>query len=155
MNPKEIKNFSEPETIDLTFDILKKKYAQWESTRELPHSFSNQYVVLRGFLYKNEKNWVLAGEPNLKSCCIGNNSKKGGQLAVFGTLPQDPLLNVVKIKGQLHVSENSDFFYTLYDAAILENVSNSANFDSTAFLFFGIFIVGIILWKNRKKNELK
>lgn len=44
-------------------------------------------VTVRGFLYKlDEDQWVMAREPNLRTCCIGSVEKSTEQILVAGRL---------------------------------------------------------------------
>lgn len=47
-----------------------------------------QKVAIKGFLYKSDSHdIILAAEPNLKSCCIGNSTKRNRQIIVIGDIP--------------------------------------------------------------------
>lgn len=63
---------------------------------ELPHLNFNklsetvqQEVIVRGFLYQNARgDWILAAEPNLKTCCVGSPEKMESQIFVAGDVSQ-------------------------------------------------------------------
>ena len=49
------------------------------SFRELDQHLGEE-IEIRGFLYQKEDLWILAPQPNLKSCCVG----KGTYIVVEG-----------------------------------------------------------------------
>lgn len=72
---------------------------------------NNRYVSLRGFLYKNEQGeWILASQPNLKSCCLGTSHKAKEQIAVsFESLPSLPSKGqAITLEGFLVYAAPSD-----------------------------------------------
>lgn len=59
-----------------------------------------QEVVVRGFLYHTPNgDWVLAAEPNLKSCCQGAGHKVDRQIFVGGDIGQPEPGRVYSLKG--------------------------------------------------------
>ena len=112
--------------VPLHFDQLISGYSTWEKTKVIPSSLSeynNKKITIKGFLYKNNnENWILASEPNLKSCCVGSHLKLNSQIIVYGDLPINPTSRAVSIEGKLQIaSTNSKYFYTLKEASIQTN----------------------------------
>ena len=98
------------------------------------HELSQQqldqkHIKIRGFLYQTANGkWILADEPNLKSCCIG---KKAAQQIFLEDFQAPPLSNsVVEIAGFLtfEPSWNShgkmEKLYVLKNAVILPPEDN-------------------------------
>lgn len=74
---------------------------------------------IRGFLYKTEKQqYILAAEPNLKSCCVGSASKRNKQILVSGTI--DPQLfnsdRPITLKGLLEYDNDREFPWHMTEA---------------------------------------
>lgn len=56
-------------------------------------------VTIRGFLYQStDGEWILADQPNLKTCCVG---KKVGQIFLDGDFSEIPTYKPVSITGTL------------------------------------------------------
>jgi hypothetical protein len=94
--------------MELTFDDLSKGYEEWNATGAFTSalgSFDQQQVNIRGFLYpaQNEK-WILASEPDLKSCCVGSETKIMKQIYVVGNIPKETSNFVVALQGQFHIN---------------------------------------------------
>lgn len=65
---------------------------------EIVDSMPQRHVQMRGFLYKTETGeFILASEPNLKSCCISTDAKRDRQVVVVGKemLEMTPSLTVL------------------------------------------------------------
>jgi hypothetical protein len=74
------------------------KSLSFEQLKKLDYSQQNQDIRITGFLYaKGDDTWILAAEPNLRSCCVGSKNKINQQ---------------VHIEGQFN-GENSPFAGTL------------------------------------------
>lgn len=120
------------ESTSLTFDQLWEAYSSWQASGKLPEgvlSLQGQLVQIRGFLYVTtvgaREGWILAAEPNLKSCCMGSSTKRGLQLAVNGDLPDQAPATVVALQGRLQLSSGTEGpFYALSDASMLPESSS-------------------------------
>ena len=75
-------------------------------------------IAIKGFLYKSlEDKWILASEPNLKSCCVGSKEKHDKQIYLEGFLSNDPPLHAVMAEGRFKVRNN---VYTLSEVKLIE-----------------------------------
>lgn len=123
----------------LTFDQLREDYSSWSLSGNLPETllaYAEQQVMIRGFLYSaGDETWILASEPNLKSCCVGASSKRGLQLTVTGSLPKEPPITALLVQGTLKVTpESLKSFYALEQAFIVEEPFSLS-------LFWGVALV--------------
>ena len=68
------------------------------------HEWKDGFPVrVRGFLYRAENSQViLAGEPNLKTCCVASPSKRNEQLVIESYEEEPPKHTVVVLEGSLH-----------------------------------------------------
>lgn len=82
-------------------------------------------ATLRGFLHRKDSMWILAAEPNVKSCCIANANQATKQIILegdFSTLSQQ---TVVKIEGLLTYKQP---FYHLQKASVVHSKNGSFPF---------------------------
>lgn len=86
---------------------LPDHYNRESSIQELKRnlvSYDQREVYLRGFLYQTAgKQWVLAAEPDLKSCCIGATDKVAQQVFLEGDFAQHPSSRAMLLQGTFHV----------------------------------------------------
>ncbi len=135
--------------LETTFDQLISGYSSWESTKEIPaslHDYNNQKISIKGFLYKNNnENWILAAEPNLKSCCVGSQLKQNSQIIIYGDLPTIPSSRATLIQGKLHIAFNdSKYFYTIKEASVQNSSSYYEHFWGMA-VVISLFYLAIYL----------
>lgn len=75
-------------------------------------SLQGKRVEIRGFLYKNGRDeWILAAEPNLKTCCMGSKEKRDRQLLIIDQIDDLPTplpLTAITLQGDLIIGANSD-----------------------------------------------
>lgn len=93
---------------------------------EMAKNLHNQQVIVRGFLYQNSENkWILAHQPNLKSCCIGKEALMSQQIFVEGSM--SPTLQAVTLQGRFQVNptfnQNGNFkeMYFLDQAIVVSS----------------------------------
>lgn len=101
-------------------------------------SYHHREVKIRGFLYyTQEKGWILAPEPNLKSCCLGNLEKINQQIFVseMPTLKQSNQAVVVEGTYQRKLVEGR-WIHQLANARILE--------ETKSYWSLGVFVLGMI-----------
>lgn len=71
--------------------------------------YHGREVTVRGFLYQSlDGRWILASEPNLKTCCVGSPRKVWQQIIVDGEFESVPANKVVQIAGTLRVDPVQD-----------------------------------------------
>lgn len=72
------------------------------SLNRLTPELSEEMVEVRGFTYRTERGeWVLAGQPNLKSCCTGSENRRSEQIVLRGWGGEEPSRRAVKVRGLL------------------------------------------------------
>lgn len=114
----------------------------------------NQPVEIRGFLYQQpNEQWILASQPNLKSCCLDNEKVVGTRLNVsWRSMPQASSLAVL-LSGDLHIdSQDSKKAYQLENAEILPQ----ANFSWPYAILLGCLLaasITFLLKKNRSHSQ--
>lgn len=106
-------------------------------------------VEIKGFLYKlEEETFILAAEPNLKSCCIGNSNKQHKQLIVYGDLLLKHLdsFSPITLRGVL-VNNKQDSPLQLIKAVVVEE-EKSGDFERTWTACIALIILGVYaIWK--------
>lgn len=80
--------------------------------------YEGQQISIRGFLYQTaDDRWILAAEPNLKSCCIGTEHKSRPQIQILGDFTKEHLDRVLTLQGLM--SSDSRPLPQLLEASIL------------------------------------
>lgn len=98
-------------------------FFQLEATTH-EESFVEQRIRIRGFLYQQESSLILAGEPNLKTCCVGSAAKRHAQILVFGDIEKAlEHMTPVIVEGHLTFDPHSLFPYRLEQAALVPQES--------------------------------
>ncbi|MGA8164071.1 MAG: hypothetical protein WB791_03480 [Waddliaceae bacterium] len=93
----------------------------------------NQWIHIRGFLYRRENgDWMIAKEPDLKTCCLGSRKKLFDQMPIYGDLRAGPHKHAVTVMGRLdalptwdHEGKLVDLFH-LKEAKILPEQGGKA-----------------------------
>jgi hypothetical protein len=120
--------------------------------------WDNQIVRLRGFLYpKEDSKWVLAAQPNLRSCCIGNQANVKEQIRVEGDMPFQAPNYVGEGEGLFRIKRlpNQDpliHSYALEQARLIS--PQSISFKEIGLVFF-LFLLMAIAYRYRKKLSSK
>lgn len=110
-----------------------------------------QTISIRGFLYQTaEKQWILAADPDLKSCCVGSHDKARRQIYLEDELflPGQPA-QAITLQGRFHHTDEGPPYYWLSEVTV---VAESTSWG--AYTFAGVIIIGIALalyFKNRLK----
>ena len=144
--------------ITLAAGILTSAPATELSLRQLTadsvHEFQNEQVKIRGFLYqKDDGAWILAAEPNLRSCCVGSAKKRESQVWVnLKHPPASPSLAAYDIEGTFRVQtvEGASRF-CLDQAKISEG--RAVPRGALALAGTGIALGGMFFWTLRKRRS--
>lgn len=113
----------------------------------------NKQVRIRGFLYQNAQGeWILASQPNLKSCCVGTPSKFHQQIFISNHLSPASTAYVSTIEGIFRIHSHN--LYRLEQAYLIEE-SHFPIFEGIFMVFLGMG--GWLLYrsKNRVATLLK
>lgn len=100
-----------------------------------------QEIQIRGFLYKISDKYVLAKEPELKSCCIGTASKTHEQIFILGEFPETSY--ALTLQGHLQVRPVYDLEGRLIELYHLDNAQIVPH--ETPLWKFGIITLSMIL----------
>lgn len=126
-------------TAVLTFHDLNDK-----SPEEIVRTYQGKEVEITGFPYKTADGvWILADDPQLKSCCVGSDKKKKSQIVLDGEKGAYPSHQVLTLLGELNFSDGR---------WRLTNYSHKHEGSSFGWLIAGafIFIFGGISLKRMK-----
>lgn len=113
-----------------------------------------QEVVIRGFLYHLDDHFILASEPNLKSCCVGISHLDRPQIIVLG-LPFDTELpsTTVVLRGMFKIDANHRY---LLENTIIEQESHDSHFLWMLTIGVGcVFAILIIFTFREGSNKAK
>jgi hypothetical protein len=109
-------------------------------------SFHQQEVEIKGFLYCNAKQqWILASEPNLKTCCVGSVQKISQQIFLDRAFSEVTTGQAVAMQGVLlvqPVKNNQNEVVQLYH---LHNASLIVKEPSWALLTIVLIVLILIL----------
>lgn len=111
-------------------------------------------IEIRGFLYQGKNGeWILSGEPNLKSCCVGSMEKRSQQIILHDTFSQEQINKVVHLQGILH---KQDHLYILDEITLIEKTSHShglINLGLASLILLFFLIYRISLNKNKQRTQ--
>lgn len=136
------------------FDFFKlEEIAKKE--RQNPNQINaNPYIQIRGFLYETQdSHLILAAEPNLKSCCVGNSSKRDKQLLVTGNISKNNTqATPVTLQGHLVIDNQQAFPFRIENAQIIAETNHSYTtlIGVTSVL---VLICALFVFKYKKKNS--
>lgn len=86
--------------LDNLQDYLQKDASVQLLQRQMAN-VDQQHVEIKGFIYQSsDHQWILAAEPNLKTCCIGTSNKIARQILLSGNIENPPINQAVTVKGQ-------------------------------------------------------
>lgn len=110
-------------------DYLQRDASVQLLQRQLGNYHEHQ-VQIRGFLYQApDQQWMIASEPNLKSCCIGSSNKIAHQILLSGNIPTLDFSHAVTIQGRFLIEPVWDSngvltkLYSIHDAKIISDSS--------------------------------
>lgn len=134
------------ETPVVTFDLLFPMIQEQTETAE-PIPYEGQRVEVRGFIYYlASKQWILAPEPNLQSCCLGSKEKARKQLLVQGSLPPSLSSSAIVIQGilqRLPLGQHPSL--SLVEATLVEENHSPLLYFASILISLGLFLG----WKKR------
>lgn len=100
----------------LAGDILPLSFAEGNFEQ-----YHNKEVTVRGFLYQDQQqHWVLAAEPNLRSCCIDSKPHIMLPADFVGKVTKQP----VTLQGHFHVEPNHN--YRMENATFVKESTTSS-----------------------------
>lgn len=121
-----------------------------------PEMFSQHYeqeVQIRGFLYPLENQsleFILAAQPNLKSCCVGSSTTFLSQIIVSGlSIDQLNPSAAQLISGILF--EDSFHRYRLKEAKIIEEKKGESFYFIMGFIV--VTALTIIAWRLKRRGR--
>lgn len=139
----------------LTFIDFKKGHTEWLETKVLPEKLSSangQRICIRGFLYqKADKAWILASEPNVKSCCLGSQNKEAEQILIVTSADIQHSQLAVTVCGDLHISTDKFPFYSMKNISISKAAKPLWSY--TAFAAMAISFCGAVFVYRKKKQS--
>lgn len=114
---------------------------------------NGQLVAIRGFLYESsESQVILAAEPNLKSCCVGNASKRQKQLLIHGNIHPTTSNSAITLQGNLIVATGDSFPFRLENAEIAPEKDKC--YQALGFVGLGLILLsGGAYYALRKKGK--
>lgn len=139
-----------PNPISLSFQQLVDEKEQ----------IADQEVLIRGFLYKTDNGqWVLASEPNLRTCCVGSSNHVKKQIFLENSyVGAHPNAELVSIQGILRKDPMKDVqgnliqYYSLQNVTIIENKGQGhLSYLSLLFPLVVLVIIYLIYLKNKDK----
>lgn len=149
--------FLDAEPIPVSFQMLK----DLDSSKMDTASLVDQEITIRGFLYQDvNQKWILASEPNLKTCCVGSEKKVKQQIVLSGTFAKQLLGQAVTLNGIFtiepqYTNEGSlTGLYYLKNAIIEKNETKSWPLLTLTVVLFGLCVT----WVSRRfvfKKELQ
>lgn len=102
-------------------------------------------ISIRGFLYQNQEGrWVLAKEPNLKTCCLSSQSNLERQLFLESSFSADKINSIITLKGIFQKEKNSLTRIEL----IKDDQKNLKNVAIVTILFATLSIL-VLLWRRK------
>jgi hypothetical protein len=109
-------------------------------------------IKIRGFLYLSPSgDWILAAEPDLKSCCIGSKSKANQQIFLDGHFDPQLVNYAHEISGVIHIDakDQEERYYYLQKAVLLKKNRDYSTI-AIGVIVFGICIcVMVIFFRNK------
>lgn len=121
-------------------------------------SWKPQTVQIRGFLYTSQQlnTMILAAQPDLKSCCVGTESKIEKQIIIKGIEPFSTL-QALTLEGVLTLNPSYNdvgkvtHLFVLEKSRLVDSHSNHLNWILIVFLLvLGVFLLQFIHQINQR-----
>lgn len=98
--------------------------------QESPDQYIGKQIEIRGFPYQSESgDWILAGEPQLKSCCVGSPQNAKKQIWLDHLESKLPLYQAISVSGELSYYNGR---YTLSHVQLIDTQTHSWKIISVA-----------------------
>lgn len=150
--------------LTLSFKHLHLPMEVTETTVELlieQSAFHGQSVNIRGFLYQEpEGQWILASEPNLKTCCMGTSKKVAQQIFLSGPFAAETLRHAVTVQGDFVIKPiwNKDGslrqLYQLDNPILISSAKIQWSWPTVGLIVFAISFIGWIFFTFRFKYNI-
>lgn len=127
-------------------DYLPQESAVQHLERNLAE-YHQKEVQIRGFLYQKENGcWVLAPEPNLKSCCVGSKENVAQQLIIEGEIADASPSRSISLRGHFSVAPQWESDGTMTQLYKLEkSIVLPEGWPLSTIVFAGVLIFSLLL----------
>ena len=99
------------------------------------YELNGKEITIRGFLYRTDDSWILAAQPNLRSCCVGQGAAAKNQISVVGfTSDIDNRVSAVELKGTFKIDDRGR--YLLENGSIVQDENHQ--YRNVLFLILGL-----------------
>lgn len=139
-------------------DRLSQQVAVQELQKDLAPYHQHQ-VIIKGFLYSSSNHqWILASEPNLKSCCVASSEKISQQLMLADNFAGTSSNRAINVSGIFMIdpiwNQQGQLIqlYRLSDASIVKN--DSWSLSKVAFAAIGLFGLAALIALAYKKRPV-
>lgn len=111
-------------------------------------------VEVKGFLYKSAGGvWILSEEPNLRSCCVGKESKSDSQILLPEAYDSALENHLVTFQGFLSEHSGSGPRWEMTEAQLVKKVPGMPWISLAIFIcFLGMFAWGV--WKKLQISKV-
>lgn len=106
--------------------------------------YEDQEVKIRGFLYQMpEGQWLLAAQPNLRSCCVGSELKRDSQIFLEGNVALAETKSTILVKGTLYrePNEGQHIIYKMRNT-VIEDENSSLPVGAMALCLLCVVVAG-------------
>lgn len=143
------------EYLSISFDLLEKHASSGFSRK-----YDGKEVKIRGFGYQAEDGrYVLASQPNLKSCCVGASRKIHQQIILKGSIPDIPRNKAVTVLGSFATdptyNEEDELIglYYLKNIRLLNEMDEGVVYSLLIFFVVIAFLMSIVIVYKRKNRN--
>ncbi len=106
---------------------------------DLP-GLEGESLALKGFLFQaRDGRWILAKEPDLKSCCVGAAHKRESQVSLLGDFSNYSTNVPLNVRGTFHFAESGG--YALAHVEVMQEQGFPIWTVGLSALLLGIFII--------------
>ncbi|WP_068471294.1 hypothetical protein [Candidatus Protochlamydia phocaeensis] len=116
-------------------------------------AYQNQFIQIKGFPYQTSGGqWILAAQPNLRSCCIGTQATISNQLFLKMPLADLPTQHALFIRGLFKEDPVYDREGKLIQLYVLDQaeIVSHPSFPFTALSISGlVLLIGLLFFYRR------